>query len=136
MFSNVTNEDSPPGPHVSEEQLSSCDAEDTESESSVNSSSATTKRKQPSDSHFLHSATSALNQVAKNAASAPDDEWEIFGKDVANAIRGVADKDLQRRVKFAIQSAIFQATEPPRVPYQQYYQTDKSFTAQLQQPPY
>ena len=38
----------------------------------------------------------------------------VFGKDVANPLRSLSNKDLQRRLKFAIQSVIFQATEPPR----------------------
>ncbi|XP_068690993.1 uncharacterized protein [Montipora foliosa] len=128
------------GPGGEEEQLANYDNADTESESNVSVKSAsttyTTERKRSDDNPLLESATSALNQLAKNAASAPEDEWDIFGKDVASSIRHLGDKDLQRRVKFAVQSAIFQATEPPRVPYQHYYQRDDSFSAQLQQPPY
>ncbi|XP_068752661.1 uncharacterized protein [Montipora capricornis] len=140
VFTNVRDEDSSPGPGGEEEQLANYDNADTESESNVSVKSAsttyTTKRKRSDDNPLLESATSALNQLAKNAASAPEDEWDIFGKDVASSIRHLGDKDLQRRVKFAVQSAIFQATEPPRVPYQHYYQRDDSFSAQLQQPPY
>ena len=61
-----------------------------------------------------------------------EDEWDIFGKDIANLLRNLGDKDLQRRVKFAVQSDIFQTTEPPRAEYQHYgYQPGDSYVAQL-----
>lgn len=60
----------------------------------------------------METAASALSELAKGAASSGmEDEWEIFGKDVANSIRALDNKDLQRWVKFAVQSAIFQATD-------------------------
>lgn len=138
MFTNVIYEDSSARPASEEEQLANYDTADTESESNASiktvSTMYTKKRRRYDDNPLLKSATSTLNQLAKNAVSAPEDEWDIFGKDVA--IRHLGNKDLQRRVKFVVQSAIFQATEPPRNPYQHNYLRDDSFSAQLQQPPY
>lgn len=139
VFTNATNEDHQSRPSESganEEQLENDDIDDTASENSVNSTSSGRKRKASNDSPFLESATSALNQLTKNAASAQEDQWDIFGKDVASSLRGLEDKDLQRRVKFAVQTAIFQATEPPRVPYQQYFQSDNLLSAHVQQSPF
>ena len=68
----------------------------------------------------MEAAASALSKLAKGAKSSPKkiDEWEVFGRDVANSIHAINSVDLQRRVKFAIQSAIFQTTEQaqPSVP--------------------
>lgn len=138
VFTNATKEDyqSRPESEANEEPLENDDIDDTASENSVNSISSGKKRKASIDSPFLESATSALNQLTKNAASANEDQWDIFGKDVASSLRGLQDKDLQRRVKFAVQTAIFQATEPPRVPYQQYFQTDNLLPAHVQQSPF
>ena len=75
----------------------------------------------------MESAATALNKIAKGVSSDDEDEWTTFGKDVANSLRGLPDKDLQRRVKFAVQSAIFQASEPRRPPYPSYNYPDESF---------
>ena len=75
------------------------DNEDTRSECSFISSS---KKRKQSHSLFLESATSAFNQLAKSATSAPEDQWDIFGKDVVHVMHGLADKDIQRHVTFAI----------------------------------
>jgi hypothetical protein len=58
----------------------------------------------------LQSAITALNQLGKSAESATVDQWDIFGKDVASSIQALGNKDSQRKVKFAVQSAIFQAS--------------------------
>ena len=70
------------------------------------------KRKRGS-SQWMETAASALSELAKEAKASPskNDEWEIFGRDVANSIRAINKVDLQRRIKFAIQSTIFQMTE-------------------------
>ena len=71
------------------------------------------KRKVP----WMEKAAAALSDIAKNVNECPttavrdDDEWDVFGRDVANTLRGIESKDLQRRVKFAIQTAIFQTIE-------------------------
>lgn len=105
MFTNVIYEDSSARPASEEEQLANYDTADTESESNASiktvSTMYTKKRRRYDDNPLLKSATSTLNQLAKNAASAPEDEWGIFGKDVA--IRHLGNKDLQRRVKFVVQ---------------------------------
>ena len=44
-----------------------------------------------------------------------DDEWDVFSRDVANTLRGIESKDCQRKVKFAIQTAIFQTGEQQQV---------------------
>ena len=61
----------------------------------------------------MDTAASALSEIAKGAASTSkeDDEWDTFGRDVANSIRAIKSEDLQRRAKFAVQTAIFQTTE-------------------------
>ena len=73
------------------------------------------KRKRGS-SQWMETAASALSDHAKGAKSSPkkNNEWEVFGRDVANSIRAINSVGLQRRVKFAIQSAIFQTTEQAR----------------------
>ena len=102
--SNITDESSQSVPAecdraVSEEEI------DSKSESSISLISDGgdnfPKRKRSSDSPFLESAATALNKIAKGASSDNEDEWDTFGKDVANSLRGLTDKDLQRRVKFA-----------------------------------
>ena len=85
------------------------------------------RRKRSTDSPFLESAATALNRIAKGVSSDDEDEWTTFGKDVANSLRGLPDKDLQRKVKFAVQSAIFQASEPPRPAYPSYNYSNESF---------
>ena len=80
------------------------------------------------DSPFLESAATALNRIATGSSS-DDDEWDVFGRDVANSLRGLSDQ--QRRVKFAIQSAIFQSTEPvnrPTYPISTYNLQDQHFS--------
>lgn len=74
---------------------------------------------------MLESAASALNEIAKSSST--EDHWDVFGKDVANSLRSLPNKDLQRQVKFAIQSAIFQTTEPPRPTYATYNFPDESY---------
>ena len=127
--SNITDESNQSVPAecdlaVSEEEI------DSKSESSISLISDGgdyfPKRKRSSDSPFLESAATALNKIAKGASS-DEDEWDTFGKDVANSLRGLTDKDLQRRVKFAVQSAIFQTSEPRRPTYPPYNYTDESY---------
>ena len=112
--------------------LIDCDDElDSKSESSVSVASDNVgnhpkRRKLSTDSPFLESAATALTQIAKGSSS-DEDEWNVFGRDVANSLRGLADKDQQRRVKFAIQSAIFQSTEPVHRPYPTFNFHDEPF---------
>ena len=75
----------------------------------------------------MESAATALNRIAKGVSSDDEDEWTTFGKDVANSLRGLPDKDMQRRVKFAVQSAIFQTSEPRRPAYPSFNYTDESY---------
>ena len=128
--SNITDESNQSVPAecdlaVSEEEI------DSKSESSISLISDGgdnfPKRKRSSDSPFLESAAAALNKIAKGASSDNEDEWDTFGKDVANSLRGLTDKDLQRRVKFAVQSAIFQTSEPRTPTYPPYNYTDESY---------
>jgi hypothetical protein len=111
---------------------------ETKSESSISVTSDTgdshpKRRKRSSgstDSPFLESAATALNRIATGSSS-DDDEWDVFGRDVANSLRGLSDKDQQRKVKFAIQSAIFQSTEPvnrPTYPISTYNLQDQHFS--------
>ena len=96
--------------------------------------SSSGKRKKSGDNSFLETAANALRDLAQASSTEEvEAEWDIFGKDVANSLRNLGDRNLQRKVKFAVQSAIFQATEPPMTAFhQQYAFTDGgSFTAQL-----
>lgn len=70
-------------------------------------------RKKKRNAQWMDTKASALSELAKGAASSSkeDDEWDIFGRDVANSIRAIKSEDLQRREKFAVQTAIFQTTE-------------------------
>ena len=128
--SNVTDKSSQSVPAecdlaVSEEEI------DSKSESSISLISDGgdnfPKRKRSSDIPFLESADTALNKIAKGASSDNDDEWDTFGKDFANSLRRLTDKELQRRVKFADQSAIFQTSEPRRPTYPPYNYTHESY---------
>jgi len=92
------------------------------------------KRKKSGDNSFLETAANALRDLAQASSTEEvEDEWDIFGKDVANSLRNLGDRNLQRKVKFAVQSAIFQATEPPMTAFHQQYAFNDSgsFTAQL-----
>jgi hypothetical protein len=61
---------------------------------------------------WMETAATALTEMAKDADNkVKEDEWDIFGRDVANSIRSLENRDLQRRVKFSIQTALFQASE-------------------------
>ena len=126
-FTNIPNPDSA---SVGDELESEIEVMETKSESSVSVSSNSStshpkKRKRSTESPLLESAASALNEIAKSTST--EDEWDVFGKDVANSLRSLPNKDLQRRVKFAIQSAIFQTTEPPRPTYATYNFPDESY---------
>ena len=80
----------------------------TETESVLSSSG---KRKKSGDNSFLETAANALRDLAQASSTEEvEDEWDIFGKDVANSLRNLGDRNLQRKVKFAVQSAIFQAS--------------------------
>ena len=62
----------------------------------------------------MEKAAAALSDIARNVNECPttavrdDDEWNVFGRDIANTLRGIESKSCQRRVKFAIETAIFQ----------------------------
>ena len=58
-------------------------------------------------------AASALTKLTQDS-DAPHDEWDVFGMDVASSLRALKNPDWKRRAKFAVQSAIFQATEKAR----------------------
>ncbi len=69
----------------------------------------------------MEKAASALADLAKGATNVThannekkEVRWDVFGRDVANTIRGLGNTDWQRRVKFAIQTAIFQTLEERR----------------------
>ena len=65
----------------------------------------------------METAATALSELAKGTLSRPkqeEDEWDVFGRDVANSIRSLGNVHWQQRVKFAVQSAIFQGTEQAR----------------------
>ena len=75
---------------------------------------------------WMETAATALSELAKEAKESKEttssnlakeeDEWDVFGRDVANSIRALGNSDWQRRVKFAVQTAIFQTTEQQRAP--------------------
>ena len=87
--------------------------------SEVSSETASThpkrKRKNSEGNRWMETAANALTQLT-NQEDDEQDEWDIFGKDVANSLRGLKNPDWQRRAKFAVQTAIFQATEKARHP--------------------
>ena len=58
----------------------------------------------------METAATPLTELAKDADN-KEDEWDVFGRDVANSLRSLQNKNLQRRVKFSIQSTLFQASE-------------------------
>lgn len=69
------------------------------------------KRKKSKIIPWTETAASALNELAKGSGSHEEDEWEIFGRDVANSLRSLQNVELQRRAKFAVQTAIFQSSQ-------------------------
>lgn len=70
------------------------------------------KRKSSSENMWMETAANALSQLATE--STKEDEWDVFGKDIANSLRGLGNSESQRRAKFAIQSIIFQVAEKAR----------------------
>lgn len=64
----------------------------------------------PVSNSWMDTASDALKTLAKSSSETTD-EWDDFGKDVANTLRGISNKSTQRRAKFAIQKALFDATE-------------------------
>ena len=93
-------------------------SETTESERSILSEEPLyPKRAKKTELPWMETAATALNKLAKGTLSSPkqeEDEWDVFGGDVANSIRSLGNVHWQRRVKFAVQSAIFQGTEQAR----------------------
>ena len=97
-------------------------ATDTGSTSSEVSSEAASahpkrKRKNSEGNRWMETAANALTQLTNQEDE--QDEWDIFGKDVANSLRALKNPDWQRRAKFAIQTAIYQVTEKARHPVSQ-----------------
>ena len=88
-------------------------AETGSSTSEVSSETASThpkrKRKNSEGNRWMETAANALTQLT-NREDEEQDEWDIFGKDVANSLRGLKNPDWQRRAKFAA------ATEKARHP--------------------
>ena len=85
-------------------------AETSSTSSEVSSEAASThprrKRKNSEANRWMETAANALTQLT-NHEDDEQDEWDIFGKDVANSLRALKNPDWQRRAKFAIQTAIF-----------------------------
>lgn len=109
-LSNVPSCESPSTPSSS----STGDLDETEHEMSPHAATISQQpRKKKRNAQWMDTAASALSELAKGAASSSkeDDEWDIFGRDVANSIRAIKSEDLQRRARFAVQTAIFQTTE-------------------------
>ena len=75
--------------------------------------SVSNQKKKKRNEQWMDTAASALSELAKGAASSSieDDEWDVFGKNVANSLRAIKSEDLQRRANCAVQTAIFQTTE-------------------------
>jgi hypothetical protein len=90
----------------------------TRSETSSEAAGAHPKRRKKSseDNHWMETAANALTYLS-NQADDELDEWDIFGKDVANSLRALNNPDWQRRAKFAIQTAIIPVTEKARHPF-------------------
>lgn len=63
---------------------------------------------------WMETAANALADIANNKDE--EDEWNVFGRDVANSLRSIENTFVQRQVKFAIQTAIFQASSQPEEP--------------------
>ena len=81
------------------------------------------RRKSSSDNTWMETAPKALSHLATE--STQEDEWDVFGKDIANSIRGLGRPEWQRRAKFAIHSLIFKISE----------QAHQSYTSQVQHVP-
>lgn len=72
------------------------------------------KRKRSSEENeWMKTAASALTKLSQDNDD-QQDEWDVFGVDVANSLRAINSPEWQRRAKFAVQSAIFQAAEKAR----------------------
>ncbi|XP_068678679.1 uncharacterized protein [Montipora foliosa] len=95
------------GEHLSGEQTSFEDETGSEVDSIVSEPEHPKKKKRTS---WMETAATALTELATDADN-KEDEWDVFGRDVANSLRSLQNKDLQRRVKFSIQSTLFQASE-------------------------
>ena len=72
------------------------------------------KRKVP----WMEKAAAALSDIARNVNECPttavrdDNEWNVFGRDVANTLRGIEKAKVAREESnFAIETAIFQTIE-------------------------
>ena len=94
----------------SNENSNSIDEETGSEVDSLSSEQGHPKRKKKMS--WMETAASALTELAKDTDNkVKEDEWDVFGRDVANSIRSLENKDLQRRVKFSIQTALFQGSE-------------------------
>lgn len=68
------------------------------------------RRKSSEENEWMKTAAGALTKLTQDSDD-QQDEWDVFGMDVANSLRALKNSDCQRRAKFAVQYAIFQATE-------------------------
>ena len=55
-------------------------------------------------------ASASLENLA-SSAQAIEDEWELFGREVASTVRNLEPKSLQRRATFAVQQTLFTVFE-------------------------
>ena len=95
------------GEHLSGEQTSFEDETGSEVDSVVSELQHPKRKKKTS---WMETAATALTELAKYADN-KEDEWDVFGRDVANSLRRLQNKDLQGIVKFSIQSTIFHASQ-------------------------
>ena len=74
-----------------------------------NSADVQPPKKKKLTATWMETAANALSNLANS--STIEDEWDIFGKDVANSIRSLRSVHLQRKAKFAIQQVLFKVSD-------------------------
>ena len=74
-----------------------------------NSADVQPSKKKKLTATWMETAANALSNLANS--STKEDEWDIFGKDVANSIRSLRSVNLQRKAKFAVQQVLFKVSD-------------------------
>ena len=74
-----------------------------------NSADVQPPKKKKLTATWMETAANALSNLANSSTT--EDEWDIFGKDVANSIRSLKSVHLQRKAKFAIQQVLFKVSD-------------------------
>ena len=74
-----------------------------------NSADVQPPKKKKLTATWMETAANTLSNLENSSTT--EDEWDIFGKDVANSIRSLRSVHLERKAKFAVQQVLFKVSD-------------------------